>query len=112
MIEQISTNNETRIEIPISNFIGETQTKLTGQLDSIITNSGRCHLQIYSEFGYLIYSGELAGVNYLPIRISPINIDGEKFNHEAEKFKLNENLLIRVQAFDKMEEFKIIIRWN
>lgn len=85
-----------------------------GELDLIIVNFPvKGELLIESELGYTIFqSRNMGGVQYIPIRVAPLNNMGHQFNYQGEKYKLNEKLIITINLYtiNKIDPIKIIFR--
>jgi len=89
--KQFDLNSETG-----TNFL-ETP-KLKGQLDSIIIDSEVAfRIVIESELGYIIFNKHgCVGINYLPIRVRPVDNEGHGLNYSSAKYYLNEKLRIGI----------------
>ena len=110
---------EIKLIIPIVNNNGAIQTEvIKGKLHSIVINPlGKTQLKIMSELGYNIYENmEIDKVNYIPIRVQSHDQEGHRIGFSAERFMLNEKLLIQVISFGfipiESSEVKLIIRYD
>lgn len=114
---------ELKIIIPLDKGYGETTEKIKGKINSIIINStGKSEISINSELGYQIFeSKECYGVQYIPIRIQPLDNNGHRINYSKSKFCLNEKILIQVRTYHyknyfkeetEKQEIKLIIRYD
>ena len=116
MTEQILEEKELKLVISLESSDIFTTPKIQGELNSILFNFPiRCTLEIYSEFGYPIYSvRDISGVQYLPIRCAIEDPFGHLRNFQSTKFKLNERLIIRVTPLIKgvVKEVRMIIRYD
>lgn len=113
---------EIKLTINLVNGYAQAETDIIrGELDSIIIKplvhaKSKTKINIISSLGYLIFTyAEIDSITYIPIRIQPLDKEGHRINFEAEKFKLNERLLI--EAFGPSEigalnDTEIIIRYD
>jgi len=103
---------ETIIEFSTGNGSSLVETKkLKGHLDCIIADTeARVEIVIESELGYTIFhKNDLFGVEYIPIRVRPVDNKGHGANYQMKKYLLNEKLIISVFG-PKNKRIKLIFR--
>jgi len=75
---------------------------LLGEFDSIIIQTNkpvRVLINLVEYPDIVLYDViSLVGTQYLPIRISPVNKDGEQFNYAPQKYKLNNRLQFTIEG--------------
>ena len=97
--------------------------KIEGEMDSIIIIfPGQGEITIMSELGYdIFHSREIRDTEYYPIRIQPLDKYGHRINFQADKFLLNEKLIIELRTYymryaffgrKEKNEVTIIIRYG
>ena len=116
MAEQILEEKEIKIIIPLDKSEPFMTSQINGELNAILFNFPvKCSLEIYSEFGYPIYSvRDISGIQYLPIRCSIEDSRGHLRNFQSTKFKLNERLIIKIKPliYGIIKEVRMIIRYD
>lgn len=92
---------EFRIE-DVSKVLSEDLGLFNGYIESLILDSDKkCHIKICvkeNEKIVLFEDYEYYGASYLPLRVTPISNNAEMFNFSAQKYAINNSLVIYIEG--------------
>lgn len=102
-------------EIGKDKLLDFTTNKIKGRLNYIqifVDNQIQLKITLHHSHDFVIYeSSKIVEDMYLPIRLRPINNQGEGFNYTHIRIKFNDSLRFLIQG-NSGTKFKAIIDWD